>query len=153
MAFSVQQHRQRGLDFVSPVTSVFLEFNKLFVLCLQVCVKTCPDQFWLTHSFAMHPSKFFNQSYCIPSFNLTTTDLVSLSLQAQCTLLCFLGVLSDLLIIAKRFWRDSVWIFHQNFVFQSINEIINKELCPYFYIPTTSGERNCTIVYELTNDK
>ena len=35
-----------------------------------------------------------------------------------------------------------VWFFHLSLVFQGVRQIIDQELCPYFYTPTTSGETN-----------
>ncbi|XP_032391611.1 choline transporter-like protein 4 [Etheostoma spectabile] len=63
----------------------------------QVCVGSCPTQFWAVEITAYFPNKkpkdIFNQSLCVPSINLTNTAL-------------------------------------------SVQEIVNKELCPFFHIPT-----------------
>ncbi|TWW65564.1 choline transporter-like protein 4 [Takifugu flavidus] len=68
----------------------------------QVCVKSCPDKFWLItpNSFSLDPSAVFNQDLCVPSFNLSTTDL-------------------------------------------SVKDIMEKELCPYFHIPSTPVLGRC----------
>ncbi|XP_034747160.1 choline transporter-like protein 4 [Etheostoma cragini] len=63
----------------------------------QVCVASCPTQFWAVgiNAYLPHikPKDIFNQSLCAPSINLTNTGL-------------------------------------------SVQEIVNKELCPFFHIPT-----------------
>uniref|UniRef100_A0A8C4F2Q8 Choline transporter-like protein n=1 Tax=Dicentrarchus labrax TaxID=13489 RepID=A0A8C4F2Q8_DICLA len=47
----------------------------------QVCVETCPNDFWAVEVLAylpnVKPAKVFNQSLCVPSIDLATTDLVS----------------------------------------------------------------------------
>ncbi|KTG04221.1 hypothetical protein cypCar_00032062, partial [Cyprinus carpio] len=43
----------------------------------QVCVKTCPSEFWIlppsAHFPGAKPADFFNQDYCVPSFQLKDT--------------------------------------------------------------------------------
>uniref|UniRef100_A0A8C7FDH2 Choline transporter-like protein n=1 Tax=Oncorhynchus kisutch TaxID=8019 RepID=A0A8C7FDH2_ONCKI len=47
----------------------------------QVCVEKCPDVFWALNPLAYLPSAkpkdYFNQSLCVPSFDLASTKLVS----------------------------------------------------------------------------
>ncbi|KAF1381807.1 hypothetical protein PFLUV_G00157830 [Perca fluviatilis] len=63
----------------------------------QVCVDSCPTQFWAVGIQAylpnVKPKDVFNQSLCAPSINLMNT-----------------------------------WL--------TVQEIVDKELCPFFYIPT-----------------
>uniref|UniRef100_A0A8C1MBX7 Choline transporter-like protein n=1 Tax=Cyprinus carpio TaxID=7962 RepID=A0A8C1MBX7_CYPCA len=70
----------------------------------QVCVKTCPSEFWIlppsAHFPGAKPADFFNQDYCVPSFQLKDTKYVTM-------------------------------------------DIVNKELCPLFYMPTTSVLGRC----------
>uniref|UniRef100_A0A9J7X8I9 Choline transporter-like protein n=1 Tax=Cyprinus carpio carpio TaxID=630221 RepID=A0A9J7X8I9_CYPCA len=48
----------------------------------QVCVKTCPSEFWIlppsAHFPGAKPADFFNQDYCVPSFQLKDTKYVSM---------------------------------------------------------------------------
>uniref|UniRef100_A0A9J8AEP2 Choline transporter-like protein n=1 Tax=Cyprinus carpio carpio TaxID=630221 RepID=A0A9J8AEP2_CYPCA len=48
----------------------------------QVCVKTCPSEFWIlppsAHFPGAKPADFFNQDYCVPSFQLKDTKYVSI---------------------------------------------------------------------------
>uniref|UniRef100_A0A8C1V171 Choline transporter-like protein n=1 Tax=Cyprinus carpio TaxID=7962 RepID=A0A8C1V171_CYPCA len=50
----------------------------------QVCVKTCPSEFWIlppsAHFPGAKPADFFNQDYCVPSFQLKDTKYVSIGL-------------------------------------------------------------------------
>ncbi|XP_026145404.1 choline transporter-like protein 4 isoform X3 [Carassius auratus] len=70
----------------------------------QVCVKTCPSQFWILPPSAdlsgAKPADFFNQEYCVPSFQLKDTKY-------------------------------------------SVRDIVDKRLCPLFYMPTTSVLGRC----------
>uniref|UniRef100_A0A672NKL2 Choline transporter-like protein n=1 Tax=Sinocyclocheilus grahami TaxID=75366 RepID=A0A672NKL2_SINGR len=70
----------------------------------QVCVKSCPSEFWilspLAHSPSANPANYFKQEYCVPSFQLQGTRY-------------------------------------------SAMDIVNKELCPFFYMPTTSVLGRC----------
>ncbi|KAK7124214.1 hypothetical protein R3I94_018546 [Phoxinus phoxinus] len=70
----------------------------------QVCVKSCPSQFWalspLAYLPAAKPADYFQQEFCVPSFQLQNTTLTTM-------------------------------------------DIINKELCPYFYTPTSSVLGRC----------
>ncbi|XP_059411643.1 choline transporter-like protein 4 isoform X4 [Carassius carassius] len=70
----------------------------------QVCVNTCPSQFWILPPSAYlpgaKPADFFNQEYCVPSFQLKDTKY-------------------------------------------SVMDIVNKELCPLFNMPTTSVLGRC----------
>uniref|UniRef100_A0A8C4F073 Choline transporter-like protein n=1 Tax=Dicentrarchus labrax TaxID=13489 RepID=A0A8C4F073_DICLA len=54
----------------------------------QVCVETCPNDFWAVEVLAylpnVKPAKVFNQSLCVPSIDLATTDLVSPILLTLC---------------------------------------------------------------------
>uniref|UniRef100_A0A8C4EZR1 Choline transporter-like protein n=1 Tax=Dicentrarchus labrax TaxID=13489 RepID=A0A8C4EZR1_DICLA len=65
----------------------------------QVCVETCPNDFWAVEVLAylpnVKPAKVFNQSLCVPSIDLATTDLVSpilLTLCKPCVSPCELSV-------------------------------------------------------------
>uniref|UniRef100_A0A671KNI7 Choline transporter-like protein n=1 Tax=Sinocyclocheilus anshuiensis TaxID=1608454 RepID=A0A671KNI7_9TELE len=46
----------------------------------QVCVKSCPSEFWilspLAHSPSANPANYFKQEYCVPSFQLQGTRYV-----------------------------------------------------------------------------
>ncbi|KAG1929072.1 choline transporter-like protein [Pimephales promelas] len=70
----------------------------------QVCVKSCPSEFWALSPLAYlpnaKPADYFRQEFCVPSFQLKNTNL-------------------------------------------SAMEIINKELCPYFFTPTSSVLGRC----------
>uniref|UniRef100_A0A8C4GR09 Choline transporter-like protein n=1 Tax=Dicentrarchus labrax TaxID=13489 RepID=A0A8C4GR09_DICLA len=70
----------------------------------QVCVETCPNDFWAVEVLAylpnVKPAKVFNQSLCVPSIDLATTDL-------------------------------------------KVKDIVDRELCPFFYMPTTSVLGRC----------
>ncbi|XP_023665535.1 choline transporter-like protein 4 isoform X3 [Paramormyrops kingsleyae] len=70
----------------------------------QVCVQQCPSRFWLlsprAYAPGAKPKDHFEQQYCVPSINLTSTTL-------------------------------------------SVQDIINRELCPVFYTPTTSALGRC----------
>nr|XP_055076127.1 choline transporter-like protein 4 isoform X1 [Misgurnus anguillicaudatus] len=70
----------------------------------QICVKSCPADFWALSPAAYlpnaNPENFFKQDFCVPSFQLKGTKL-------------------------------------------SAMDIINKELCPYFYMPTSSVLGRC----------
>ncbi|KAK2834033.1 hypothetical protein Q7C36_014734 [Tachysurus vachellii] len=71
----------------------------------QICVSSCPSDFWSLSLLAYTaPSsdlqKYFKQELCVQSFNLNTTTL-------------------------------------------SATDIINRELCPFFYTPTTSVLGRC----------
>uniref|UniRef100_A0A4W4GM31 Choline transporter-like protein n=1 Tax=Electrophorus electricus TaxID=8005 RepID=A0A4W4GM31_ELEEL len=70
----------------------------------QICVSSCPSNFWALNPLAYLPNadltKFFQQDLCVPSFNLSTTSLTA-------------------------------------------TQIINKELCPSFYTPTTAVLGRC----------
>lgn len=69
----------------------------------QVCVETCPNGFFAVRPdqyISAAPKDVFNQSLCVPTINLETTQL-------------------------------------------SVNQIVEKELCPFFYTPTTSVLGRC----------
>ncbi|XP_065140431.1 choline transporter-like protein 4 isoform X2 [Paramisgurnus dabryanus] len=70
----------------------------------QICVKSCPNEFWALSPAAYlpnaNPENFFKQDFCVPSFQLKGTSLKAM-------------------------------------------DIINKELCPYFYMPTSSVLGRC----------
>ncbi|MFT7811348.1 choline transporter-like protein 4 [Arapaima gigas] len=70
----------------------------------QVCVERCPSTFWILSSDAYLLNAkvvdYFQQQYCVPSFNLSTTTLAA-------------------------------------------QDIVDKEFCPSFYIPTTSVLGRC----------
>uniref|UniRef100_A0A8C7PB06 Choline transporter-like protein n=1 Tax=Oncorhynchus mykiss TaxID=8022 RepID=A0A8C7PB06_ONCMY len=69
----------------------------------QVCVEKCPDVFWALNPLAYLPNAkprdYFNQTLCVPSFDLASTKL-------------------------------------------NVKEIVDQELCPFFYTPTISGDVN-----------
>uniref|UniRef100_A0A4W4GLV4 Choline transporter-like protein n=1 Tax=Electrophorus electricus TaxID=8005 RepID=A0A4W4GLV4_ELEEL len=50
----------------------------------QICVSSCPSNFWALNPLAYLPNadltKFFQQDLCVPSFNLSTTSLVRMCL-------------------------------------------------------------------------
>ncbi|XP_064836619.1 choline transporter-like protein 4 [Oncorhynchus masou masou] len=83
----------------------------------QVCVEKCPDVFWALNPLAYLPSAkpqdYFNQSLCVPSFDLASTKL-------------------------------------------NVKEIVNQELCPFFYTPTISVLGRCipdvTALKNIPND-
>ncbi|CAM4640095.1 unnamed protein product [Leuciscus chuanchicus] len=70
----------------------------------QVCVKSCPSEFWALSLGAYlptaNPANYFKQEFCVPSFQLQGTNLTTM-------------------------------------------EIINKELCPYYFTPTSSVLGRC----------
>ncbi|XP_056598029.1 choline transporter-like protein 4 isoform X2 [Triplophysa dalaica] len=70
----------------------------------QICVKSCPSDFWALSPAAYtptaNPAEFFRQEFCVPSFQLKDTKLKAM-------------------------------------------EIINRELCPYFNMPTSSVLGRC----------
>ncbi|XP_017285100.1 choline transporter-like protein 4 isoform X2 [Kryptolebias marmoratus] len=68
----------------------------------QICVNTCPTDFWAVSplSYTKPPKDVFNQSLCLPSLNLTRPGL-------------------------------------------TVKEVLEKELCPFFYTPTTSVLGRC----------
>ncbi|XP_036371594.1 choline transporter-like protein 4 [Megalops cyprinoides] len=41
----------------------------------QVCVKDCPKEFWIAQLINIAPNKVFQQQYCVPSLDLSTTTL------------------------------------------------------------------------------
>uniref|UniRef100_A0A8C8HVL0 Choline transporter-like protein n=1 Tax=Oncorhynchus tshawytscha TaxID=74940 RepID=A0A8C8HVL0_ONCTS len=59
----------------------FMNHQTSSFLTLQVCVEKCPDVFWALNPLAYLPSAnpqdYFNQSLCVPSFDLASTKLVS----------------------------------------------------------------------------
>ncbi|CAL8299300.1 unnamed protein product [Lota lota] len=66
----------------------------------QVCVAECPKDFWALTNYLGPVAQAFNQRLCVPSLNLSTTQL-------------------------------------------SVHAILDKELCPFFYTPTTSVLGRC----------
>nr|XP_040044194.1 choline transporter-like protein 4 [Gasterosteus aculeatus aculeatus] len=68
----------------------------------QVCVASCPTGFGAVGilSYGQKPADVFNQSLCVPSIQLATTD-------------------------------------------KTVKEIVDKELCPFFYMPTTPVLGRC----------
>ncbi|XP_056267628.1 choline transporter-like protein 4 [Pseudoliparis swirei] len=70
----------------------------------QVCVESCPNQFWAvgvsSYFVGVKPVNVFNQSLCVPSIDLATTT-------------------------------------------KSVKEIVDNELCPFFYMPTISVLGRC----------
>ncbi|KPP58994.1 choline transporter-like protein 4-like [Scleropages formosus] len=70
----------------------------------QVCVESCSRDFWVLPTAAEAPGAkakdFFQQKYCVPSFDLSTTNLTA-------------------------------------------TEIVQKELCPSFYIPSSPVLGRC----------
>ncbi|KAJ8373175.1 hypothetical protein AAFF_G00270810 [Aldrovandia affinis] len=94
-------------DLIKCVTATNVmaaALNGLQCPTTQVCVKECPSEFRILPLQAYLPTArakdFFQQEYCVPSFNLAESDL-------------------------------------------SARDIIDKGLCPYFYIPTTSVLGRC----------
>uniref|UniRef100_A0A4W4GIJ3 Choline transporter-like protein n=1 Tax=Electrophorus electricus TaxID=8005 RepID=A0A4W4GIJ3_ELEEL len=53
----------------------------------QICVSSCPSNFWALNPLAYLPNadltKFFQQDLCVPSFNLSTTSLVRMCVQKR----------------------------------------------------------------------
>uniref|UniRef100_A0A674B1E7 Choline transporter-like protein n=1 Tax=Salmo trutta TaxID=8032 RepID=A0A674B1E7_SALTR len=76
----------------------------------QVCVEKCPDVFWALNPLAYlpeaKPQDYFNQSLCVPSFDLASTKL-------------------------------------------NVKEIVDQELCPFFYTPTISGECTLSVITSI----
>uniref|UniRef100_A0A8C4F2P7 Choline transporter-like protein n=1 Tax=Dicentrarchus labrax TaxID=13489 RepID=A0A8C4F2P7_DICLA len=85
----------------------------------QVCVETCPNDFWAVEVLAylpnVKPAKVFNQSLCVPSIDLATTDLVS----------------PILLTLCKPFFPSSLYLFYPtlclsvSLAFVFIRDIVN----------------------------
>uniref|UniRef100_A0A8C1UZW6 Choline transporter-like protein n=1 Tax=Cyprinus carpio TaxID=7962 RepID=A0A8C1UZW6_CYPCA len=76
----------------------------------QVCVKTCPSEFWIlppsAHFPGAKPADFFNQDYCVPSFQLKDTKYVSM-----CVGLVIAMVVSVLFLLLLRFTAPVlVWV-------------------------------------------
>ncbi|XP_041810612.1 choline transporter-like protein 4 isoform X2 [Chelmon rostratus] len=91
------------LKCASSVNVMATALNGFQCPTTQVCVETCPDDFWAVGIGSFRngkPANVFNQSLCVPSINLQTTNL-------------------------------------------SVQEIVDKELCPFFYVPTTSVLGRC----------
>ncbi|XP_015232425.1 PREDICTED: choline transporter-like protein 4 isoform X1 [Cyprinodon variegatus] len=68
----------------------------------QICVKTCPEEFWAVGplDYIKKPKEVFEQNICVPSIDLETTNF-------------------------------------------TVAEIVNKELCPFFFMPTTPALGRC----------
>ncbi|XP_029920003.1 choline transporter-like protein 4 [Myripristis murdjan] len=68
----------------------------------QLCVEECPNNFWAVKltDYSKTAKEVFNQSLCVPSLDLATTEL-------------------------------------------SVQEIVSRELCPFFFTPTTSLLGRC----------
>uniref|UniRef100_A0A8C7UBT8 Choline transporter-like protein n=1 Tax=Oncorhynchus mykiss TaxID=8022 RepID=A0A8C7UBT8_ONCMY len=71
-------------DILKCVTSINImaaTLNGLQCPTTQVCVEKCPDVFWALNPIAYlpnaKPQDYFNQSLCVPSFDLAGTTLVS----------------------------------------------------------------------------
>uniref|UniRef100_A0A8C8DBK8 Choline transporter-like protein n=1 Tax=Oncorhynchus tshawytscha TaxID=74940 RepID=A0A8C8DBK8_ONCTS len=71
-------------DILKCVTSINImaaTLNGLQCPTTQVCVEKCPDVFWALNPIAYlpnaKPQDYFNQSLCVPSFDLARTTLVS----------------------------------------------------------------------------
>ncbi|XP_076610488.1 choline transporter-like protein 4 [Chaetodon auriga] len=91
------------LKCASSVNVMASALNGLQCPTTQVCVESCPDDFWAVNIIDprnRNPSDVFNQSLCVPSIDLEATKL-------------------------------------------SVKEIVDKELCPFFYVPTTSVLGRC----------
>lgn len=88
-------------------------------------MKSCPSDFWALSPAAYLPGanadEFFRQEYCVPSFPLKGTKLVSLGLSDEISSHLYMSVNS---LVSP----------------QKAMDIINRELCPYFNMPTSSGE-------------
>uniref|UniRef100_A0A8C7G4X0 Choline transporter-like protein n=1 Tax=Oncorhynchus kisutch TaxID=8019 RepID=A0A8C7G4X0_ONCKI len=72
-------------DILKCVTSINImatTLNGLQCPTTQVCVEKCPDVFWALNPIAYlpnaKPQDYFNQSLCVPSFDLARTTLYSL---------------------------------------------------------------------------
>uniref|UniRef100_A0A8C1QYP3 Choline transporter-like protein n=1 Tax=Cyprinus carpio TaxID=7962 RepID=A0A8C1QYP3_CYPCA len=68
----------------------------------QVCVKTCPSEFWIlppsAHFPGAKPADFFNQDYCVPSFQLKDTKYVNfVSYLSLCV--CVSGLVIAMVVI------------------------------------------------------
>lgn len=50
-----------------------------FFLYLQICVETCPDNFWAVGplDYIKEPKEVFQQNICVPSIDLEKTEMVS----------------------------------------------------------------------------
>ncbi|XP_070702069.1 choline transporter-like protein 4 [Pempheris klunzingeri] len=92
------------LKCASSVNVMATALNGFQCPTTQVCVESCPTQFWavdvLSYLPNIKPADVFNQSLCVPSINLENTKL-------------------------------------------SVQEIVDKELCPFFYMPTTPVLGRC----------
>ncbi|KAM9838232.1 choline transporter-like protein 4 [Aulostomus maculatus] len=93
------------LDILKCATSVNVMasvLNGFQCPTTQVCVESCPTNFTAVglQSYFSKPADVFQQSLCVPSLNLTTTEF-------------------------------------------SVKDIVEKELCPFFTIPTTPVLGRC----------
>ncbi|KAK5854984.1 hypothetical protein PBY51_005128 [Eleginops maclovinus] len=94
-------------DFIKCAASVNVmatALNGFQCPTTQVCVESCPSQFWAVGISSYFPgvssSDVFNQSLCVPSIDLAKNEM-------------------------------------------SVQDIVDKELCPFFYMPTTSVLGRC----------
>ncbi|XP_068190013.1 choline transporter-like protein 4 [Antennarius striatus] len=93
------------LDIVKCATSINIlatPLNGFQCPTTQVCVERCPDDFWAVDvlAYLRSPDQVFDQSLCVPSLNLKSTQL-------------------------------------------TVREIVDRELCPFFHVPTTSVLGRC----------
>uniref|UniRef100_A0A8C7VEA5 Choline transporter-like protein n=1 Tax=Oncorhynchus mykiss TaxID=8022 RepID=A0A8C7VEA5_ONCMY len=80
----------------------------------QVCVEKCPDVFWALNPLAYLPNAkprdYFNQTLCVPSFDLASTKLVSPTLFLRSALVIAM-VVSFLFLLLLRFIAPvMVWV-------------------------------------------
>ncbi|XP_071356487.1 choline transporter-like protein 4 [Trachinotus anak] len=92
-------------DILKCATSINImatALNGLQCPTTQVCVEKCPSTFWAVGllSYNLSPANVFDQSLCVPSTDLASTEL-------------------------------------------TVKEIVDKELCPFFHVPTTSVLGRC----------
>ncbi|KAM7384524.1 hypothetical protein PAMA_011738 [Pampus argenteus] len=92
------------LKCASSVNVMATALNGFQCPTTQVCVKECPTNFWAVQIASyfpnVKPADVFEQSLCVPSIDLSNTNL-------------------------------------------SVKEIVDKELCPFFHVPTISVLGRC----------
>lgn len=94
-----------------------------FLSSLQVCVAQCPSGFSIVN-FLETPQKAFNQNLCLPSTDLTSFTVSPPSSRT----------------INSSFLESSQEMFPPTLFIQSVNEVLDEGVCPFFVIPTTPGE-------------
>ncbi|XP_062414500.1 choline transporter-like protein 4 [Pungitius pungitius] len=112
----------------------------------QVCVASCPTDFWAVkpQSYVTgKPADVFNQSLCVPSIQLQNTEKASPT-WLPCGNTSMQDVCISIRESALTLGSIHLYIFLKTYVFfQSVKEIVDMELCPFFYMPTTSVLGRC----------